>query len=166
MKEIIICIGISGSGKSTWTTNFIKENSNYLRINRDSIRLTLVGNLDGYYQRKDLNYIERDVTRLEDEFYKHLSLSGFNIIIDNTNLTEKYINRWINLSNCLKLDARINLKFKLFDISLEEAKLRVANREEYFLPTNMDKVEYIDKQYESYKQIKKFIEENYKDKII
>jgi len=173
MKEIIICIGISGSGKSTWTTNFIKENSNYLRINRDSIRLTLVGNLDGYYQRKDLNYIERDVTRLEDEFYKHLSLSGFNIIIDNTNLTEKYINRWINLSNCLKLDARINLKFKLFDITLEEAKENVINREDYYTPAltphykyHQDKVEYIDKQFEQYKQIKKFIEENYKDKII
>jgi len=173
MKEIIICIGISGSGKSTFATNFIKENSNYLRINRDSIRLTLVGNLDGYYQRKDLNYIERDVTRLEDEFYKHLSLSGFNIIIDNTNLTEKYINRWINLSNCLKLDARINLKFKLFDITLEEAKENVINREDYYTPAltphykyHQDKVEYIDKQFEQYKQIKKFIEENYKDKII
>jgi len=162
MKDLIVNVGISGSGKSYWTTTFIKENPNYLRINRDTIRLTLVGNLDSYYQRKDLNYIEKDVTRLEDEFYKHLSLSGFSIIIDNTNLTEKYINRWINLSNCLKLDARINLKFKLFDISLEEAERRVAKREKM---QTFEDLGYINKQFEQYKQIKKFIETNYAEYI-
>lgn len=47
MNNVIITVGISGSGKSTWSTNFIKENPKYLRLNRDDIRKTLVGDLDG-----------------------------------------------------------------------------------------------------------------------
>ena len=167
MKEIIICIGISGSGKSTWTTNFIKENSNYLRVNRDDIRKTLVGNLDGYYQRADLNMIERNVTRIEEFITKDFSIDYRNIIIDNTNLKESYINRWIKFSEYYKY----NLKFKLFHISLEEAKQRVYIRdiqqyEDSYMNINHKNLEYIEKQYQDYQNIKKFIEQNYKERII
>lgn len=163
MQELIICIGISGSGKSTWATNYIKENSNTLRINRDDIRKTLVGNLNGYYKKDNLNYIERDVTRLEEEFYKHLNLSRFNIIIDNTNLKESYINRWISLSSSNKMDSEIKLKFKLFNISLDDAQRRVANREKM---QTFEDLDYINKQFEQYKQIKYFIEKNYEKYIL
>lgn len=163
MNEIIICVGISGSGKSTWATNFIKEVSDYLRINRDDIRRVLVGSLDGYYKRGDLNYIERDVTRLEDEFYKHINTSGFSVIIDNTNLKQSYINKWINLSSALKLNSNLNVKFKLFDCSLEDAQRRVAKRENM---QTFEDLNYIDKQFKDYQLIKEWITKNYKDKII
>ena len=90
MKNIILTIGISGSGKSSWTTNFIKENSNYLRINRDDIRKTLVGNLDGYYQKepRQLNHIENIVTFTENHLFDDLISCNYNVIIDNTNLTK------------------------------------------------------------------------------
>ena len=65
-SEVIINVGISGAGKSTWTTQFIKENPNYLRINRDDIRKTLVGDLNGYYERKDLNRIETSINFIEE----------------------------------------------------------------------------------------------------
>ncbi len=160
-KLIILC-GISGSGKSTFATNYIKENPNILRINRDSIRLTLVGDLNGYYQRKNLNLIEREVTRLEEEMINHLGLSRWSIIIDNTNLKQSYIKNWITL-NTIYIQNKNIIQFKLFDISLEDAQRRVARRE------NMQTFEdlgYMYKQYTQYQEIKKWLENNYKDQII
>lgn len=173
MNKIIICVGISGSGKSTFSTNYIKENNNTLRINRDDIRKTLVGDLDGYYQRKDLNSIEDIVTDLEDDIFNTIIRLDKNIIIDNTNLKQSYINRWLRLTDeyyDLTSDYT-DVKFKLFDISLEEAKERVSFREfeEGFNETwsdNQKKLEYIDKQYIQYQEIKKYLETNYKDQII
>jgi len=169
MKDIIICVGISGSGKSTFANSFIKENTNYLRINRDDIRRTLVGNLDGYYQREDLNMIERNVTGIEESIFKYLSTDYRNVIIDNTNLKQFYINRWIEISGYYKYD----FKFKLFDVDLVKAKDMVLERD--FLPIDWNNsdynreefnVKYIDKQFQQYQQIKQWLLDNYKDKIL
>lgn len=169
-KEIIICVGCSGAGKSSWTTQFIKDNPNYLRINRDSIRLTLVGDLDGYYQRKDLNSIEMLVNQVEESlFYKIYNNAEYNLILDNTHLKQSYINRWFKIFEDYELATteRVNFKFKLFDIELEEAKDRVACRD---FPIDIDlndlALSYIDKQYQDYQNIKAWLLNNYKDKII
>ena len=37
-KKVLILIGIPGSGKSTWSTEFVKENKDWVRINRDDFR--------------------------------------------------------------------------------------------------------------------------------
>lgn len=172
MKEVIICIGISGSGKSTWTTKFIKENSNYLRINRDDIRKTLVCNLDGYYQRRDLNTIETKVNHIEDFLFDNIWGINKYPIIDNTNLKQSYIYNWIfkvNEYNSQKAQGLypdspiLDFKFKLFDISLEDAERRVAKRENM---QTFEDLNYITKQFEQYKQIKQWILNNYNDKII
>jgi predicted kinase len=169
MKTVIICVGISGSGKSTWTTNFIKENPSYLRINRDDIRKTLVGNLDDYYQIPDLKNIEKQINNLEEDIFNSLNWFDYNIIIDNTNLKQSYINRWIDYSQ----NTNYSIKFKLFDISLEEAKRRVLDRDfntiyvkDEDISAYHDGVQYIDKQYSDYQQIKQWISNNYKDKIL
>ncbi len=174
-NKLIILVGISGSGKSIFATNYIKENPNILRINRDSIRLTLVGDLDGYYQRKDLNNIEKTINFIEDDIFDSMIYNKYSIIIDNTNLKQSYINRWlekcenINITNFGKYD----FQFKLFDISLEEAKSNVICREGWYTESmgnpdkvHASKVEYIDKQYAQYQEIKKWLETNYKDQII
>lgn len=172
-KEIIICVGISGSGKSTWSTQFIKDNSNYLRINRDSIRLTLVGDLDGYYQRKDLNSIEMLVNQIEESlFYKIYNNAEYSLILDNTHLKESYINRWFKIFEYYELATteRVNFKFRLFDIELVEAKYKVLQRDitaiSMIYPNEIKQLDYIDRQYSDYQQIKNYIETNYKDKII
>ena len=43
MLKIIITRGIPGSGKTTWAKDVVKENSNYIRINRDDLRIMLIG---------------------------------------------------------------------------------------------------------------------------
>jgi len=174
-KEIIICVGISGSGKSTWTTKFLKENHNYLRISRDDIRKTLVGDLNGYYQRSDLNDIERFINKIETDLYTSINYNHRNIIIDNTNLKIQYINKWIDLAE----DDYYDIKFKLFNVELDEAKHRVHIREKVgnnnllyaqtYVYDEAQKdlsLQYIDKQYKDYQLIKEYILKHYKEKII
>lgn len=163
-KEIIICVGISGSGKSTFTIQFIKDNPNYLRINRDDIRRTLVGDLDGYYQRRDLHILEGVVSTTQEDLIYSYASKGYNIIIDNTNLKQSYIN---DILKHQIISRDYNVKFKLFDLDLEEAKDRVACRD---FPIDIDlndlALSYIDKQYQDYQNIKTWLLTNYKDKVI
>ncbi len=172
MNKLIINVGISGSGKSTWTTNYIKEHPNILRINRDDIRKTLVGDLEGYYQRKDLKTIENSITFIEDYLFGTISDDKYDVILDNTHLKQSYINRWIDkINSYYKGDKEYNIQFKLFDISLEEAKERVCMREfdEPICDTwdsNKEQLKYIDKQYKDYQDIKQYILLTYLDQII
>ena len=174
MGDVIICVGISGSGKSTFSANFIKENSSYLRINRDDIRTTLVGNLNGYYKRRDLNSIEILVNQIEQSLaVKIINNAQRNLIIDNTNLKQSYIKKWMHEFDEIKDYSETDIKFKLFDCSLEEARGRVWYRENMFANSpddcgfmNFKELDYINKQYKDYQLIKEWLIKNYKDKII
>lgn len=161
MNKLIILVGPSGSGKSTFATNYIKEHSNTLRISRDDIRKTLVGSLDGYYQRKDLNRIECHINGLEEDFFNSIIGLDKSIIIDNTNLKQSYLNRWIQLSQ----NTNYHIEYKLFDISLEEAVERVIIRDVPEGTSNFD-ASYITKQIEQYKSIKQYLLTYHADQII
>lgn len=167
-KECLILIGVSGSGKSSFSSTILNS-YNAFRINRDDIRKTIVGDLTNYYIRKDLQQIENIVTKIENQlFFQYISLER-NIIIDNTNLTKDYIIRWLELCN----KEHYKIKFKLFDCDLKKAKNRVYRRDIGSSYWNLDvdyskenEVKYIEKQYQQYQSIKLWIEEHYKDKII
>lgn len=167
MRDIIVNVGISGSGKSTWTAEFLKKDMDYLRINRDDVRKTLVKDLGGYYQRFDPFRIEGIVTTIEDAIFWEVVSSRKLVIIDNTNLSEKYIKRWSNLIDSFNLvnDLDLKMKFKLFPIDLSFAKARVLMRD-FAGSEDMSKVVYIDKQYEQYKRIENHLVTNFKDSIL
>lgn len=177
MKEVIIMVGISGSGKSTFCNSFLKENEHYLRINRDSIRKTFIGeNLSDYYDKRSkqsLHDIENMVTYTENWMFNKILNKNYNVIIDNTNLKRNYIERWMDnisgyeVSNYMTL----NFRFKFIELNLSMAKNRALYRDNVDLlgldyEKTLKKYNYIDKQYEDFKNIKQYIETNYKDRII
>lgn len=123
-NKLLILIGISGSGKTTWSTNYIKENSNWYRVNRDDIRKELVGDLKDYYKREDLEFLENKISDIQHNQIRELLLSGKNVILDNTNLKDKYINDYINKYNHLA-----DIELKLFSVSLDGAKSRIFKRD-------------------------------------
>jgi predicted kinase len=41
--KVILTVGLPASGKSTWSTNFVKENPLYCRVSRDDFRYMLSG---------------------------------------------------------------------------------------------------------------------------
>ena len=167
MKKLIILVGISGSGKSTWTTEYIQKNPDTLRINRDDIRKSLVGTLKNYYQNKNIKYLENTVTIISEDILKRLLTTHFSIIIDNTNLKIKDIERILELAKNILYE----VEFKFIECPLPKAKLRVYTRDflekncnpfriEYDNIRNLEALKYIDKQYIKYEQIKNYIIKN------
>jgi predicted kinase len=98
-KKLIITVGCSGSGKSTWThREWLKNPNNIVIVNRDKIRELLFGytetNVNEYYQRKDLNKLEKQVTKYEDTLINEGLCENKTVIVDATHLQEKYIKRF------------------------------------------------------------------------
>lgn len=175
MKKVIFCIGISGCGKSTWASNFLKNTSEFIRCNRDDIRRTLIGNLVNYYKRRDLNGFEKIVSTIMYYIIKIAINKKKSLIIDNTNLKIK------DLNNLLKQfdNSNYEINFKLFDCKLNVAKNRVVRRDYYDIYEDQitldcesidlsqaPEVDYIDKQYQQYINIKEYILKTYPNNII
>lgn len=163
--KVIFCVGISGSGKSTWSTRYIKTHPNTIRINRDDIRLSLLGTLDGYYSRDDLNKLEKMVTEIEVSMFQTAARFGFDVISDNTNLKMSYISTKVSMLKgyCGDMGESFDFKIKMFYLDAPSCKKRVQSRDSVF---NDSYVAYIDKQWESFQNIEREINLRWKNKMI
>jgi len=112
-----ILIGVPASGKSTWSTEFVRNNPNYLRLNRDSYR----------YMLKDQGWCEPKVEdMITDMFFDAIDIAltrKMSLILDNTNLKRGVIDELVKY-----VETRSNVSFMVFDISLETAIERDAAR--------------------------------------
>lgn len=113
-----ILVGVPASGKSTWSKEFLLNNSNWSRVNRDSYRDML--------QNKQVcePKIEDAISKLMHQAIDVLLSKNMNIIIDNTHLKAKYIDELIAY-----VEHRADVRFRIFDISLDKALERDAARE-------------------------------------
>ena len=120
MNKLLILQGIPASGKSTFAKQWVEEDpKTRVIVNRDSIRRGL-----GVYwvpSREDL------VSTIEEFIVSEALLSGYNVVLDATNLNPLYLKNWTDLVNMI--DKAIKIEYKKFDISLEEALERDKNRE-------------------------------------
>jgi predicted kinase len=110
MRKILILQGIPASGKSTWSKQFLKDNPRYLRVNRDGIRRTLIG--DTYDVR-----VEKIVTQLQESMMETILGQGKNVLLDNTSVKESYINEILNLARRI---GNVDVATKIFDTPFEE----------------------------------------------
>lgn len=168
MQQVIINVGVSGAGKSTWSTAHIFTNYNVVRINRDAIRTLYMGSLDGYYQRKDLNSLEKMVTDTEEMLFIKALSEEKSVIVDNTNLKPSYIEKWVQFVQAwnedLPEEKQVKVFFKLFpEDNAAILKKRVNVRD---APLGWDKLNYIDKQVSSIRSAISYVEDNYKDQIL
>lgn len=150
---ITVLIGISGSGKTTLATTLCQKDKT-VRVNRDDIRKQLIGALtQDYYSRKDLKEMEKNVSYIQHMQIKHFLNHGYNIIIDNTHLEQKYINEILDNYQHL---SDIELKFVI--TPLEECVERVKLREtgikkwQFWKKSNFD-TSYIDKQHNKFQKL-------------
>lgn len=122
--HIIHTVGMQASGKSTWAEQFIKENQNYKRVNRDLIRHMLSA-----YTFDNPN--ENLVTRIEEDIIQSLIDHKYNVIIDKMNLNETLLKKeqsWIEEYCYQKHSLRVNFELKEFPITLAEAIERDSKR--------------------------------------
>ena len=125
MNKLIICVGVSNSGKSTFASTTVKHNpEKYVIVNRDKIRELLYGyteeTISEYYLRDDLNKLEKQVTAYEDILIKQGLSIGKDVIVDATHLKAKYIDRFKFFN--------VDTEIKYFDIDLKEAIDRDSKR--------------------------------------
>lgn len=116
--KVTITIGLPASGKSTWSKDQIRKNSNTIRVNRDDFRFML----------KDSqvceNKIEGFITELCDDLIMRSLSKKLNVIVDNTHLKAKYINQIIHLVSDFA-----DVDYMLFDVPLATCLERDNNRE-------------------------------------
>lgn len=151
MKKIIVTVGMSNSGKSTWANQLVQENlDSFIIVNRDKIRELLFGYTEStiadYYNRKDLSAREKQVTRYEDTLINEALETGRTPIVDATHLRREYLERF------KYWNAKVELQW--FDITLKEAQIRNESR----LRKVDDKI--LIKQYNQYVTISKSISDD------
>jgi thiol-disulfide isomerase/thioredoxin len=85
--KIIVLKGIPASGKSTWAKDILaKYPGKYKRINKDDLRAML----DDSKWTKDN---EKFVLEMRDYLIQKSLEDGYNVILDDTNLAEKHLNK-------------------------------------------------------------------------
>lgn len=108
---ILMLRGLPASGKSTWAKERVKE-GNWIRVNKDDIRAML--GVD--FSRKT----EALVVSIERKIVENALLSGFDVILDNTNLNPVH-------EEYYKLQG-YTVDFKNFIVPVEECIRRDALR--------------------------------------
>lgn len=128
MKEAIITVGISASGKSTWAEEFCTQHPGFYIINRDEIRALILKDKTGedFAWNKWRWKWEDEVTDMQWEFIQECketnSVKG--IIISDTNLNPER-----NDALTEKLSTMgFNVSFKFFEIDLDVAIQRDRRR--------------------------------------
>lgn len=120
MNKAIICVGCSGSGKSTFAENLCNENPDWVEINRDNIRFP--------YGKKDwLNYKfskakEDEVTRIWRAQLESAIDQGKNIVISDTNLSKCTVDEYLKNNG-------YEVEFRLFYCDWDTLVKRNAQRE-------------------------------------
>lgn len=117
VKTILVLVGIPGSGKSTWSTKKVENDSDWIRINRDSYRLMLKNQTVCEFKIEDL------ITKLSYSAVEMALSNGYNVILDNTHCQAKYLKQIVD-----RFQTMANIEFQLFDISVEKAIERDAAR--------------------------------------
>lgn len=116
--KILLLIGIPASGKSTWAKNFVKNNPDWVRISRDDFRLM--------FRQEQMcePKVEDLITAMVNQAITKALVRKLNVIVDATNVREKYINEFIE-----KFKYSADIDYRVFDISIDKAVERDTARD-------------------------------------
>lgn len=138
--KLILPVGISGSGKSTWIKS--QQDSNTIVISPDEIRKELTGNISD--QSKNAQVFEIADKRVADALN-----AGKNVIFDATNIKSRDRK---SLMEYMKV--HVDMPFegfaKIFDVSPEIAKQRVKKDVESGIERSNVPDWAIDRQYQAF----------------
>lgn len=115
--KILLLKGLPASGKTTYAKELVeKSNGEWKRINKDDLR-SMIDFSKWSSEREKL------ILKLQNMMVEEMLLSGFNIVIDDTNFSDKHKKR------ILEIVKDINEIYKNFNIEVEEKFFDVDVRE-------------------------------------
>lgn len=116
--KVLFLRGLPGSGKSTWARQFVEQNKDWVRVNRDDLR-----NMRGlYWLPKQEDYI----TSLEIHAIQSALNHSLNVIVDATNLNDGSVAKL--KAAALKIVPTVEFETKDFNLSPEECIKRDLKR--------------------------------------
>ena len=99
-KQIILTVGCSGSGKTYWAENLVKDSRNWVNVNRDDVRFNIFNEgVRDWTKYIFNNKNEKRVTKVCKDLVDTAYGEGCNIIISDTNLNSKIRDKWEEWSN-------------------------------------------------------------------
>lgn len=126
MKQLILTVGISCSGKTTWAEDFVRNRRDWVNLNRDEVRFnTFTQGQRNWTKYKFNKKNEKRVTNTIDNFAEESVAQGCNIIVSDTNLSLKTRNKWKDFAE----QHGYKYSEKAFPIEWEEARKRNQQRE-------------------------------------
>lgn len=120
MPNILLLVGVPGSGKSTWANEYCADIKNRaVRVNNDELRAMLNGGILYDWRNEDL------IAEILRGIVDNALSEGWNVVIDNLNISHKHFNYWQAYAN------RKNYGFgvRLFDPGLDKCMERDKLRE-------------------------------------
>lgn len=92
MTKVVMMKGLPASGKTAKSLEYLAY-GNFVRLNRDDLRESLFKGLDWSGKR------EKVVMKVQEAMADAALASGYNIVIDDTNLTLFHEKRWANVAD-------------------------------------------------------------------
>lgn len=115
--QILILVGVPGSGKTTFAKYFIRTEENWMRVCRDDFRTM-------YFSASNLSLREESsITDMIDGAIAGLLRRRTNVLIDATHCKAEYINHYIEKFNHLA-----DISFKVFDLDAQTITERCDKR--------------------------------------
>lgn len=123
--KALLCVGISASGKTTFTEEFVKQRPWFVNINRDDIRFERLCNGErGWGKYKFNRKNEAKVSEFVSEKLAYAVHNEKSVVISDTNLNPKHREALINRLE----EYGYEVEIKTFPVTLEEAWKRDAQR--------------------------------------
>lgn len=127
MSKLHLTVGLPASGKTTAVNKMMEAEKNWVRVNRDDIRRELFPDPTEPIGYKFNGKNEGKVTEVAHGRIREAFGLGFNVVCDDTNLTDRAVN---SLSAIAKeFNAEIVIDDSFLDVPLEELLERNYRRE-------------------------------------
>lgn len=104
IPEVRVLCGLPASGKTTEALRWLKKDPNRrVRINYDDLRKEMFG-ADWTWNRKDENLVQSRAVQMFEDALK----LGMSVIIDNTNISAKVRQQWIDRALIHNIEAQVD----------------------------------------------------------